>query len=298
VENRHTEHSSSLPRLPNNADDCQAGIERSLRFIQALVSLFATYRISQVAALLSLTSTKLPPLTSLLHLRAKINVTRRLLRLFRFLEQFKLGWDLYSSNILDFETWLDVLGRTCLGIFGMLESVTLLDLLEVDQLEIFGAEQTAILNYQAQLFWLIALCTSLFRSSMRLLRCINKQATTNASPNHNSEGKGLQKGSEYQNGDGPSTENGNGAAPGTPKANQEKGSGHQMESKSRATDSKEAVSSLILKLVSDTMDLLLPATAVGLVDIHPAVIAMAMIISTAITANDVWARCGKEMRCR
>ncbi|KAM0262291.1 hypothetical protein ACHAQJ_001760 [Trichoderma viride] len=295
VENPHIEQNKFVAQFQSNADARQAGIERSLRLMQALVSLFATYRISQVAVLLSLTSTKLPPPTSFLHLRAKINVTRRLLRFFRFLEHFKLGWDLYCSTILDFETWLDVLGRTCLGIFGMLESVTLLDLLEVDQLEIFGAEQTANLNYQAQLFWLIALCTSLIRSSMRLLRCLDKQAAPNASPNHDPGEKDVRKESEYLNGDRPSAKSGNGSAP---EANQWTGPERQVEPKSGATEPKKFVSSLILKIVADAMDLLLPATAVGLVDIHPAVIAMAMIISTAITANDVWVRCGKEMRCR
>ncbi|KAL6911088.1 peroxisomal biogenesis factor 11 [Trichoderma evansii] len=280
---------------PNNADACQAGIERSLRFVQALVSLFATYRFSQVAALLSLTSTKFPPSTSFLDLRAKINVTRRLLRFFRFLEQFQLGWDLYSSMVLDFETLLNVIGKTCLGLYGMLESMTLLDLLEVDGLEIFGAEQTADLNYQAQIFWLVALCISLFRSSITLLRCLGKQATPHASSNHGSEEKNSSEKGD-QKGDGPLT--GNGSASKVPGANQQNGSGDQVASKSGATGSKEAIPSLMLKLVSDTMDVLLPATAIGLVKIHPAAIALAMIISTAITANDVWARCGKEMRGR
>ncbi|PON20417.1 AoPex11B [Trichoderma gamsii] len=271
--------------LQTNADACQAGIERSLRFVQALASLFATYRFSAAAALLPLTSTKFPPSTSFLKLRAKINVTRRLLRLFRFLEQFQLGWDLYSSRVLDFDTLLDVLGKTCLGLYGMLESVTLLDLLEVDHLEIFGAEQTNNLNYQAQVFWLIALCISLFRSSIALLRCLGKQPTPHASSNHSSKENISSEKSERQKGDGSLSENGD-------------GSGNQMAAQSGAAESKETVTSLILKLVATTMDILLPATAVGLIETHPAVIPLAMIISTAITANDVWVRCGKEMQSR
>ncbi|KAK6452821.1 hypothetical protein FP744_10009072 [Trichoderma asperellum] len=255
-----------------------------------MVSLFATYRFSQVAALLSLTSTKFPPSTSFLDLRAKINVTRRLLRFFRFLEQFQVGWDLYSSKVLDFETLLDVLGKTCLGLYGMLESVTLLDLLEVDQLEIFGAEQTANLNHQAQIFWLIALCISLFRTGVALLRCLGKQAAPSASSNRDPQERSSSEKNKHQKEDG--------SASGTSGASQEKGSGDQMAPKGGATISKGAVPSLILKLVADTMDILLPATAIELFEIHPAVIALAMIISTAITANDVWVRCGKEMRGR
>lgn len=241
--------------------------------------------------MLSLTSTKFPPSTSFLDLRAKINVTRRLLRLFRFLEQFQLGWDLYSSKVLDFDTLLDVLGKTCLGLYGMFESVTLLDLLEVDQLEIFGAEQTANLNHQAQVFWLIALCISLFRTGVTLLRCLGRQAAAPyASSNRDSQEKSSSEKNEHPKEDG--------SASGTEGANQQKGSGDQMAAKGGATVSKEAVPSLMLKLIADTMDVLLPATAIGLFEIHPAVIALAMIISTAITANDVWARCGKETRGR
>lgn len=180
-----------------------------------------------------------------------------------------------------------MLGKTCLGLYGMLESVTLLDLLEVDHLKIFGAEQTDNLNYQAQVFWLIALCISLFRSSIALLRCLGKQPAPHASSssNHNSKENISSEKSEHQKGDGPLRENGD-------------GSGDQVASQSGATEPKEAVPSLILKLVATTMDILLPATAVGLIETHPAVIALAMIISTAVTANDVWVRCGKEMQSR
>lgn len=190
---------------------------------------------------------------------------------------------MYSSGVLDFDTLLDVLGKTCLGLYGMLESVTLLDLLEVDHLEIFGAEQTDNLNYQAQVFWLIALCISLFRSGVTLLRCLGKQPAPHASSNHNSKENISSEKSEHQKGDGPLMGKGD-------------GSGDQMASQSKATQSKEAVSSLILKLVATVMDILLPASAIGLIETHPAVIPLAMIISTAITANDVWIRCGKEMK--
>jgi hypothetical protein len=181
---------------------------------------------------------------------------------------------------LDFDTLLDVLGKTCLGLYGMLESVTLLDLLEVDQLEIFGAEQTDNLNYQAQVFWLIALCISLFRSSITLLRCLGKQPAPHAPSSHNSKENISSEKSEHQ------------------KGGKGDGSGDQVASQSKATQSKEAVSSLILKLVATVMDILLPATAIGLIETHPAAIPLAMIISTAITANDVWIRCGKEMKSR
>ncbi|UKZ79267.1 hypothetical protein TrVFT333_007017 [Trichoderma virens FT-333] len=254
-----------------------AGIERSLRFAQALVSLIATYPTSQLAALLYLTPINVPPAASFLLLRSKINLTRRLLRFFRFLEQFKLGWDFYAAGILDFNTLLDVLGKTSMGIFGMLETVTLLDLLEIDQLEIFGAEQTASLNYQAQYFWLTALCISL--------------------PLHH-QIKDAQKKSEHQDGDESSTQNGDESAPGKPNETQNKGLGNQLETSNGATGSGGAASPLIMKLVADAMDVLLPASAVGLVQLDSEVIAVAMLISTVITANDVWVRCGREMHRR
>ncbi|KAF3056035.1 hypothetical protein CFAM422_012921 [Trichoderma lentiforme] len=257
-----------------------AGIERSLRFVQALVSLIATYPALQVAAQLHLTSINVPPPASLLLLRSKINLTRRLLRFFRFLDQFKLGWDVYASGILDFDTLLDVLCKTSLGVFGMLETVTLLDLLEIDQMQIFGPEQTASLNYQAQWFWLVALCISLFRSATRVFRILGNKVAPSPSSTNEKE-KDAQKESEHQDRDE--------SAPRKPNEN-------QVETSDRQTKPVEPVSPLILKLISDAMDLLLPASAVGLVQVDSEVIAVAMIISTAITANDVWARCGRDMR--
>ncbi|KAL7904403.1 peroxisomal biogenesis factor 11 [Trichoderma velutinum] len=267
-----------------------AGIERSLRFLQALVSLIATYPAFRIAAQLHLTSITVPPPASFLLLRSKINLTRRLLRFFRFLDQFKLGWDVYASGILDFDTLLDVLCKTSLGIFGMLETVTLLDLLEIDQLQIFGPEQTASLNYQAQYFWLIALCISLFRSTTRLLRILSNQVAPSSSSTNEKE-KDAQKESDYQDRDVSSTKDDDESAPRKPNEN-------QVETSNGGTKPGEPVSPLILKLISDAMDWLLPASAVQLVQVDSEVIAVAMIISTAITANDVWARCGRDMRRR
>ncbi|PTB67203.1 hypothetical protein BBK36DRAFT_1168696 [Trichoderma citrinoviride] len=272
-----------------------AGLERSLRFVQALVILIATYPTAQLAALLHRTSisARVPPSASFLQLQSRINLTRRLLRLFRFLEQFKLGWDIYASGVLDFDTFLDVVGKTCLGIFGMLESVTLLELLEIDQLEIFGPEQTASLNYQAQYFWLIALCISLFRSGTRLLHLLGNRKMIPGPSSSRDEGEkeNSQKVGEHQNG-GEVSSSRNGVA------THVKGTEYCMEAKSGATEPGDAVSSLVMKILADALDLLLPATAVGLVELDSAAIAKAMIISTVITANDVWVRCGKEMHRR
>ncbi|KAH0491478.1 hypothetical protein TgHK011_002908 [Trichoderma gracile] len=269
-----------------------AGLERSLRFLQALVTLIATYPTAQLAALLRLTSisANVPPPASFLQLSSKVNLTRRLLRLFRFLEQFKLGWDFYASGVLDLDTWLDVVGKTCLGIFGMLESVTLLDLLEIDQLEVFGAEQTASLNYQAQYFWLIGLCISLFRSGTRLLHLLgNRTLSSSPSSSRNvGEKESSQTQREHENGGEVSSKQDVVAAQRAPDNIQEKVS-------EPATKSGDTVSSLLVKVLADALDLLLPATAVGLVQLDSAAIATAMIISTIITANDVWVRCGKEM---
>ncbi|KAL7807240.1 peroxisomal biogenesis factor 11 [Trichoderma gracile] len=269
-----------------------AGLERSLRFLQALVTLIATYPTAQLAALLRLTSisANVPPPASFLQLSSKINLTRRLLRLFRFLEQFKLGWDFYASGVLDFDTWLDVVGKTCLGIFGMLESVTLLDLLEIDQLEVFGAEQTASLNYQAQYFWLIGLCISLFRSGTRLLHLLgNRTLSSSPSSSRNvGENESSQTQREHENGGEVSSKQDVVAAQRAPDNIHEKVS-------EPATKSGDTISSLSVKILADALDLLLPATAVGLVQLDSAAIATAMIISTIITANDVWVRCGKEM---
>ncbi|KAK4077941.1 uncharacterized protein Triagg1_3635 [Trichoderma aggressivum f. europaeum] len=265
-----------------------AGIERSLRFVQALVSLIATYPALQVAAQLHLTSISVPPPASFLLLRSKINLTRRLLRFFRFLDQFKLGWDVYASGLLDFDTLLDVLCKTSLGVFGMLETATLLDLLEIDQLQIFGPEQTASLNYQAQYFWLTALCISLFRSATRLLRILGNQVAPSSSSINEKE-RDAQKENDFQDRDSALTKNDDESAPKKPNE-------IQVETSNGQTKSGESVSPVVLKLISDAMDLLLPASAVRLIQVDSEVIAVAMLISTAVTANGVWARCGRDMR--
>ncbi|KAK5987740.1 hypothetical protein PT974_11873 [Cladobotryum mycophilum] len=282
-----------------------AGIERSLRFFQAACLFLTSYPIL-ISLLLSRSPSAIHVIarTSLSQIHDRINVTRRLLRFFRFLEYFQSGWILYVSDYNGIEIWLDVLGRSCLGIFGMLESATLFDLLQIEFFEFFGAQQTMDLNYQAQLFWIIALYTSILSSGIKMIRSnvyhgvpktgagfgtikISKQE---ASDDKLKEDVGTQDIhrilNEKMEQDGMEDMN----IVRQPEQNENRGD--------KVKESTEQTSTLFMKIIADGLDLILPTAAVGWIEVDKGVIGIVMMITTILTVDEIWERCGRELRCR
>lgn len=225
--------------------------------------------------------------TSLLQLQGRLNVTRRSLRLFRFLDSFNLGWKAYVSEDKSLETWLDVIGKSCLGIFGMLESVTLLDLMAVDHLEPFGKTSAKEINRQAQMFWFAALYASVLTTCIKVFRLFAHTAVPQSGT-----GYGIGEDPMKQVSEKPSTKE--------EEREQIKAANARSKAERKAwmIEVNQRVGSLGLKLVSDMLDLVLPSTAVGWISIDPGLVGSAMLCSTVISSMDVWARCGRQVDAR
>lgn len=235
--------------------------------------------------------------SSLIQLQGRIGITRRWLRLFRFLGSFRSGWVLYLSEGKSVDIWLDVLAKSSLGMYGLLESATLLDLIGIDDLAIFGPAQTRNLNREAQLFWFVALYTSVLSHSIRLMQHLTESA---------SKGPNQNKGSAIENPDG-SAESKRATAEGQnevevslPRLKQHRAASDTIQTKSdsprRTSSSTSNTTRLYMKLMADILDMVLPAVAVGWIRVDTGFVGLAMIGSTAITGLEIWEKCGEGIK--
>lgn len=253
---------------------CPVGLERFFRLIQSFFMILTSY-----PSLITLIFPFSPPSvhvsaeTSLFQLQSNLNITRRSMRLFRFLDSLNVGYSLYANGPVadkDIVTWLDILGKSCYGMFGLLESVTLPDLLGVDHLEIFGPARTKELNIQAQMFWFLGLYASVLTTCIRLVRLFAYSPV----PQAGSFGEKVEEDN----------------SPEGLKAAAEKS---KAERKAWARQVSVKSTALGFKLISDVLDLVLPANAVGWIRVHPGVLGIAMFCSSITSSKDVWDKCGR-----
>ncbi|KAJ0307798.1 hypothetical protein COL516b_003768 [Colletotrichum fioriniae] len=306
-----------------------AGLERILRGLQALTAIFSAYP-SLVA--LALIDADPPFLEALGPLRGHLNLTRRFIRFFWFLNSFGTSYNLYTAissspspssssggskkrQGAGLETWLDIIKFTLLGLYGGLESLTLPDLLGVPQIAYFGAERTRALNVEAQRFWLLALAAGVFANVTRVLKAF---AYTPVPQHGHGYGTGEKPG-EGKKKEAAAVEGG--AEKEAAAVSDEKNSDEGVEDEKldweaertrlraivmkRREDRKRwrrevavKVKSLGRKIFSDSLDCLIPGVILGWVNVQPGTVGIAMLITTVLSSRDIWDRCGTTVSQR
>ncbi|KXH65463.1 AoPex11B [Colletotrichum salicis] len=301
-----------------------AGLERILRGLQALTAIFSAYPSLLALALLDADP---PFLEALGPLRGHLNLTRRFIRFFWFLNSFGTSYNLYTSissspspsssspakksQGAGLETWLDIIKFTLLGLYGCLESLTLPDLLGVPQIGYFGAERTRALNVEAQRFWLLALAAGVFANLTRLLKAFAYAPV----PQHG-HGYGTgEKPGETKNAavEGASEKD---AAAVSDEKKKEEGEDEKLDWEAERTRLRAIVmkrrenmkrwrrevavkvKSLGRKIFSDSLDCLIPGVILGWVNVQPGTVGVAMFITTVLSSRDIWDRCGATVRER
>ncbi|RDA92385.1 hypothetical protein CP533_4719 [Ophiocordyceps camponoti-saundersi (nom. inval.)] len=220
------------------------GLERFLRLIQATLLTLTSYPTFLA------NGTKA---SALQQLQWRLNLTRRTVRLFWFLGSFEAGVARFTSD-----GWLGVLAQSALGMFGLVESVTLLDLFAVEGVAFWGADEAWRLDRQAQILWLVGLCADALTCAFRL-RSISSVG---------------------------------GGAPSTEEKEEEKVKvKNEGEHKSLTSADGAKTAELYSRLVADLLDALIPASSIGYVSVDDGLIGIAMVCSTMLTATPT--RCYK-----
>ncbi|KAF5024804.1 hypothetical protein F66182_3120 [Fusarium sp. NRRL 66182] len=269
------------------------GIERILRLFQATCSLLVCY-----PAFFALIQHKVSSTTPLRKLGGQINLSRRFIRFFRFLDTFRAGWLVYvSEGDKPFDAWLDVISKTCFGIFGMMETLTLLDLCGIDGLRVFGEETFKEVDYQAQLFWFAGLYTSVLVTIAKLYRLLNTSPASVSSETVAT--KSADNTAELSSAEKEASELSETSSKQELDKERErlKGIVAKRKAERRAWMQKLGDEGFVLlrSLVSDLLDMLLPTTTVGWVQLEPGLVSLAMFFTTITTGSAVWEKVGREL---
>ncbi|KAF5010885.1 hypothetical protein FDECE_2979 [Fusarium decemcellulare] len=281
------------------------GIERILRLFQATCSLLICY-----PAFLALwlpnapESVQVSSATALGQLRGQLNVSRRFIRFFRFLDTFRAGWVVYVAENKGLDDWLDVVSKTCFGIFGMMETLTLLDLCGIDNLRIFTEEKYQEIDYQSQLFWFAGLYTSVLVSGIRVYRLfstrpgsVSAESVSTSSTENTAELVSAEK--ELSEKAGAVTESEKTSEDDLNKERQRlKGIVTKRKEERRAWLQMLGREGTVLgrSIISDGLDMILPGTTVGWVKVEPGLVSMVMFFTTLTTGMAVWERVGQKLQ--
>lgn len=211
-------------------------------------------------------------------LRGRLNTGRRVLRLFRFAENFHAAQKLYFSTSpgKPLELWLDISSRAFNGMYYLLETATLPDSLGVTHLpRVFSPEMAGVLAVEAQRFWLLALACGAASGALKVLGTYAGSAVPET-------GDGFAGGvvvgeGKQEDGDDKEKEK---------KREEEKAKARAAQ---RANVAKRRV--CMRKMVADLLDIALPGSALGWVPLDTLGVSSAMLATTILTSLDFWEKC-------
>ncbi|KAM0426658.1 hypothetical protein ACHAPT_007974 [Fusarium lateritium] len=281
------------------------GIERILRLFQATCSILISYPALLALFIPAGAAVQASKANGLGVLRGQLNLSRRFIRFFRFLDTFRAGWDAYVAvGDKGLDGWLDVVSKTCFGIFGMMETITLLDLCGIENLRIFSEERYQEIDYQSQLFWFAGLYTSILVSGIKVYRLLSTRPaavpvrsvpTENAAELITAE-KEL---SEKTDASAPKDEDENKSKDDLDKERERlKTIVTKRKAERQAWLQKLSSEGFVLarSLFSDTLDMILPTTTVGWIKVEPGLVSLVMFLTTLSTGMAVWENVGQRLQ--
>ncbi|KGQ09705.1 hypothetical protein BBAD15_g4940 [Beauveria bassiana D1-5] len=331
-----------------------------MRLLQAIALILTSY--ASLLALLQPPSAgaavqHLATRATLLALQDWLNVTRRSLRTFWFLRAFDSSYARFrqAGPLLGAEALLDVVAGSLLGVFGLLETATLPDMLGIPGLAVFGPDAARRLNEQAQLCWLLALLAAVLAAGVRVCQLWAERAVPAAADF--GEGKEEEEEEEEDEKGGrddlvkkkkkkkkrgvqekrrrdkeeaarktkaeiaaltravpAAADFGEGKEEEEEEEEDEKGGRDDLVKKKkkkkkrgvqekRRRDKEEAarktkaeIAALTVKMVNDTLDMVIPANFCGWSNFHPGQVGVAMAVTSWITLRDHWERCGRAVQ--
>ncbi|KAM3508379.1 hypothetical protein MY10362_001224 [Beauveria mimosiformis] len=259
-------------------------LERMMRLLQAICLILTSY--ASLLALLQPSAggaQRLATRATLLALQDWLNVTRRSLRTFWFLRAFDSSYARFrqAGPLLGAEALLDVVSGSLLGVFGLLETATLPDMLRIPGLAAFGPDAARRLNEQAQMCWLLALLAAVLGAGVGVCRLWAERAVPVAAD----FGEAGEKKKEEEKGgkDGMVRK----------REVQEK---RRRDKEEAARKTKAEIAALTVKMVNDTLDMVIPANFCGWSNFHSGQVGVAMAVTSLITLRGHWERCGRAVQ--
>ncbi|KAH7028033.1 peroxisomal biogenesis factor 11 [Microdochium trichocladiopsis] len=284
------------------------GIERILRLFQALAQVFASCALP-FELLLTLIATwtgreASPELTLaiLVSLKQRFNLARRFFRIFRFVESFRDAQKLYSSvqekqgspaspstRVVGADVWLDIFAKTFNGMYLLLETSTMLDVLDIDGLAVWDRATRTSINIEAQRFWLFALVCGMLSGLWKMF-CIMAYAPV---PQVVAVGGGAAADggvAEKEKTQGSSKDEATAL-----KEEQARLREVAADREARRQQTRTKMYKLGRGALACAFDITIPGAVVGWLDLDDGTVGSAMVVSTILTGLAVWEKCGEQL---
>lgn len=310
-----------------------AGIERVLRMVQAILMVVLSqppltggfFKLVDLGNHHVWTEPRVASIATLTDLRTQVALIRRFFRMFRFLESFHGAYKIYTSFYAPpppppppgpvqaaetskgevpnhqaagvrtaankpsnrtqnppTEAWLDIFSRMFNGMYLLLEVLTLMDALRLPGLSVFGVYWSTVMHIEGQRFWLFALICGFASGLVKIVKLLAYAPVP-------------QTGEGYGTGEKGATSDGM-ADWERERARLRRVVAARKESRRIwRTQLKTTGRGLMMRCVADLLDVVVPGSVVGWVDVQPGTVGAVMVVTTWLTGLGIWERCGREI---
>jgi hypothetical protein len=174
------------------------------------------------------------------------------------------------------DTWLSAHAATCLGIFGMLETITVLDLCRINGLEVFGYKEAVGINLEAQRFWFVGLFLSACSTLVKLVMLSAYKSVPATGDGYSTSAEKDSKTVEERL--------------------REERKRRKDEQKAYSKKMRDEVTTLGVRFAADVMDLVIPATALGWLTEDWGRASIIMFLTSILTGTEVWWKVGRKLQ--
>lgn len=192
-----------------------------------------------------------------------------------------------TSNSPPAEAWLDIFGRTFNGMYLLLETLTLVDALQLPGLPLWGAAWTRVLHVEGQRFWFLALACGVLSGLLKVVKLVAHGPVPQTGEGYGVGGGGGE-GEGASASDMPEWQRQREKMRRIVYARREGRRAWKREIRTRGY-------ALARRCVADLFDLPVPGSVVGWVRVEPGTVGLVMVVSTWLTGVEVWERCGREI---
>lgn len=182
------------------------------------------------------------------------------------------------------EAWLDIFGRTFNGMYLLLETLCLVDAMQVPGFSLWGPAWASTLHVEGQRFWVFALGCGV---ASGLLKIVKLLAYAPVPPT----GEGYGTGEKRDESEMADWEKERERLRKMMWARKEQ---RRLWKANIKTKSK----GLVRKCVADLLDMAMPGSVVGWWKADQGTLGVILIVTTYLTGWEVWERCGREVASR
>ncbi|KAG8157525.1 hypothetical protein KVR01_012567 [Diaporthe batatas] len=183
------------------------------------------------------------------------------------------------------EAWLDMFGRTFNGMYLLLETLCLVDAMQVPGLSPWGPARASALHVEGQRFWVFALG---FGVASGLVKIVKMLAYAPVPP---PPVAGEGHGTKGEKGEMADWERERERLRRIMWARKEQGRLWRANVKAQSKG-------LVRRCVADLLDIVMPGTIVGWWKADQGTLGVILIVTTYLTGWEVWERCGREVASR